>query len=530
MVDEIKTENQNFSETLVGLAEILIEQNKSTKETQAKLDMVGDAIMQFVKVNKKNELEAREEELDEKNKISAQLAKFEFKGLKQELKDGGVFQGFVGGLSFILGLVFGFLQTAIDSVFSGFPATRQLIRNLGTNINNFFIGTSKMFTDFVGRSLKTLFSPLTKVINEIKVVSKELFGKKGFGRMSKFFEGLRRFFGIFGTLGLAIGNILGKLFKPLTIVFAAFTALKGFTDRLERNQDKFQLDATALSVTIAETVAIFGREFTALFVGGILDFIKFVLLLVPNIIAGVFGLEGELLKAINNFSFADGIRDFLNFFSFDIGETVNKGLDKAGETIIRTFTLDIDEGLRRLASFQGLLPMMLPFDIVAKRNELIETFNNYVLNLIGSAIDFFKDLGRRTLDKITSFKDRAIERIKNIFDYLLKLPIAFFEGIKAMSNVFGEGTPAERFNKAFNDTLVGRDITDVIGKANTSTERAEKIQEGSLGGANGGNNILIQDNSDNSVKDQSQNSGGGFSIMDYIPFFGNEDEAQSIAK
>ena len=99
-----------------------------------------------------------------------------------------------------------------------------------------------------------------------------------------------------------------------------------------------------------------------------------------------------------------------------------------------------------------------------------------------------------------------------------------------MSNVFGEGTPAERFNKAFNDTLVGRDITDVIGKANTSTERAEKIQEGSLGGANGGNNILIQDNSDNSVKDQSQNSGGGFSIMDYIPFFGNEDEAQSIAK
>ena len=86
MVDEIKTENQNFSETLVGLAEILIEQNKSTKETQAKLDMVGDAIMQFVKVNKQNELEAREEELDERNKISEQLAKFEFKGLKQELK------------------------------------------------------------------------------------------------------------------------------------------------------------------------------------------------------------------------------------------------------------------------------------------------------------------------------------------------------------------------------------------------------------------------------------------------------------
>ena len=73
MVDEIKSE-------------ILIEQNKSTKETQAKLDMVGDAIMQFVKVNKQNELEAREEELDERNKISEQLAKFEFKGLKQELK------------------------------------------------------------------------------------------------------------------------------------------------------------------------------------------------------------------------------------------------------------------------------------------------------------------------------------------------------------------------------------------------------------------------------------------------------------
>ena len=64
---------------------------------------------------------------------------------------------------------------------------------------------------------------------------------------------------------------------------------------------------------------IFGREFTAMFVGGMLDFIKFVLLLIPNIIAGVFGFEGELLKAINNFSFTDGIRDFLNFFSFDIG-------------------------------------------------------------------------------------------------------------------------------------------------------------------------------------------------------------------
>ena len=56
-----------------------------------------------------------------------------------------------------------------------------------------------MFTDFVKGSLKTLFSPLTKVIDEIKVVSKELFGKKGFGRVSKFFEGLRRFFGIFGN-------------------------------------------------------------------------------------------------------------------------------------------------------------------------------------------------------------------------------------------------------------------------------------------------------------------------------------------
>ena len=108
--------------------------------------------------------------------------------------------------------------------------------------------------------------------------------------------------------------------------------------------------------------------------------------------------------------------------------------------------------------------MMFGDVIIAKRNELIETFNNYVFNLIGSAIDFFKDLGKRTLDRLVSFKDRAIERIKNIFDYLLKLPIAFFEGIKAMSNVFGEGTPAERFNKAFNDTLVGRDITDTIGR------------------------------------------------------------------
>tara|TARA_B100002019_G_scaffold290660_1_gene308843 strand:- start:47 stop:1627 length:1581 start_codon:yes stop_codon:yes gene_type:complete len=526
MVDEIKTENQNFSETLVSLAEILVEQNKSAKETQAKLDMVGDAIMQFVKVNKQNELEAREDELDERNKISEQLAKFEFKGLKQELRDGGVFQGFVGGLSFILGLVFGFFQTAIDSTLSSFPATRQLVRDFGTKINNFFIATSKMFTNFVGGALKTLFSPLTKVIDEIKVVSKEIFGKQGFGRVSKFFEGLRRFFGIFGTLGLAIGNILGKLFKPLTVVFAAITALRGFTDRLERNQAKFQLDTTALSVTIAETVAIFGREFAAMFVGGILDFLKFVLLLVPNIIAGVFGLEGELLKAINDFSFTEGIRDFLNFFSFDIGNAVDEGLDKTRE-VLRG---DFNDEIKKFSS-QGIIPAMLGFDIDAKRKELLNTFFNYVSNLIESAIDFFKDLGKRTLDKLVSFKDRAIERIKNIFDYLLKLPIAFFEGIKALSNVFGEGTPAERFNKAFNDTLVGRDITDTIGKAEISTERAEKIQEGSLGGAGGGTTNNIIDASDNSITDQSQNSGGFFSgVMDYIPFFANNEEAQSIAK
>ena len=526
MVDEIKTENQNFSETLVGLAEILIEQNKSTKETQAKLDMVGDAIMQFVKLNKKNELEEREDELDEKNKISAQLAKFEFKGLKQELKDGGVFQGFVGGLSFILGLVFGFLQTAIDSVFSGFPATRQLIRNFGTNVNNFFIALSKGFTDFASGAIKRLFSPLTKVMNEIKVVSKELFGAKGFGRMSKFFEGLRRFFGIFGTLGLAIGNILGKLFKPITALLAFITAIRGFTDRLEENQDKFQLDSTALSVTIAETVAIFGREFTAMFVGGMLDFIKFVLLLIPNIIAGVFGLEGEVLKAINNFSFTDGIRDFLNFFSFDIGNVVDVGLSETSKALKG----ELNEQVRGFF-VQTNLPLILGFDIMKRRKELIETFSNFISNLIGDAIDFFKDLGQRVLDKIVSIKDRAIERIKNIFDYLLKLPIAFFEGIKALSNVFGEGTPAERFNKAFNDTLVGRDITDTIGKAEISTERAEKIQEGNLGGATGGNTFNFNDNSDNSVKDESQNSGGFFSgVMDYIPFFGNEDEAQSLAK
>lgn len=526
MVDEIKTENQNFSETLVGLAEILIEQNKSTKETQAKLDMVGDAIMQFVKVNKQNELEAREDELDERNKISEQLAKFEFKGLKQELKDGGVFQGFVGGLSFILGLVFGFLQTAIDSVFSGFPATRQLIRNLGTSINNFFIGASKKFTDFVGGGLKKLFSPLTKVIDEIKVVSKEMFGKKGFGRVSKFFEGLRRFFGIFGTLGLAIGNILGKLFKPITAVVAFITATRGFFDRLEENQAKFQLDSTALSVTIAETVAIFGREFVSMFVGGILDFVKFLLLLIPNIIAGVLGLEGEVLKAINNFSFTKGIRDFLNFFSFDIGNAVDKGLDKTREALRGDFNKEIKE-----FSVHGIIPSMLGFDINAKRKELLDTFFNYVFNLIDSAVNFFKDLGQKTLDRLVSFKDRAIERIKNIFDYLLKLPIAFFEGIKALSNVFGEGTPAERFNKAFNDTLVGRDITDTIGKAEISTERAEKIQEGNLGGATGGNVFQFNDNSDNSVKDESQNSGGFFSgVMDYIPFFNNNDEAQGIAK
>ena len=66
--------------------------------------------------------------------------------------------------------------------FLDFPATRQLIRNFGTNVNNFFIARVKCFTDFVGGAIKRLFSPLTKVMNEIKVVSKELFGAKGFGK------------------------------------------------------------------------------------------------------------------------------------------------------------------------------------------------------------------------------------------------------------------------------------------------------------------------------------------------------------
>ena len=48
---------------------------------------------------------------------------------------------------------------------------------------------------------------------------------------------------------------------------------------------------------------------------------------------------------------------------------------------------------------------MFGFDIIKKRKELIETFNNYVSNLIGDAIDFFKDLGQRTLDRLVSFKD-----------------------------------------------------------------------------------------------------------------------------
>ena len=283
-----------------------------------------------------------------------------------------------------------------------------------------------MFTDFVKGSLKTLFSPLTKVIDEIKVVSKELFGKKDLEELVNFLK-VSEDFGIFGTLGLAIGNILGKLFKPLTIVFAAITALRGFTDELERNQDKFQLDATALSVTIAETVAIFIEKFVSMFVGGILDFVKFVLLLIPNIIAGVFGLEGELLKAINNFSFTEGIRDFLNFFSFDISGAVDKGLSKTSEVLKGDLNDEIDKTITKLTTFRGIIPMMFGDVIIAKRNELIETFNNYVFNLIGSAIDFFKDLGKRTLDRLVSFKDRAIERIKNIFDYLLKLPIAFFE-------------------------------------------------------------------------------------------------------
>ena len=35
--------------------------------------------------------------------------------------------------------------------------------------------------------------------------------------MGDFFKGISKFFGIFGKLGFALGQTLGKLFKPLTV-------------------------------------------------------------------------------------------------------------------------------------------------------------------------------------------------------------------------------------------------------------------------------------------------------------------------
>ena len=82
---------------------------------------------------------------------------------------------------------------------------------------------------------------------------------------------------------------------------------------------------------------------------------------------------------------------------------------------------------------------------------------------------------KKIFDRLVAFKDRTIERIKGIFDYLLKLPMAFFEGVKAELNIFGEGTVGTRFTSTFNDVMVGRDIEDTIAKPEISSDRADKI-------------------------------------------------------
>ena len=122
MVDTIATEDEQVIDKLVGT---LQEQNKESKELNAELSSLGNYFNRFVAMQEVNALEAEEKRLDDKKKLDDRLAKFEFKGLSDELKDNGVFKGFIGGLSFIFMGFLGLLRGLFESAFSSFPSALE---------------------------------------------------------------------------------------------------------------------------------------------------------------------------------------------------------------------------------------------------------------------------------------------------------------------------------------------------------------------------------------------------------------------
>ena len=183
-----------------------------------------------------------------------------------------------------------------------------------------------------------------------------------------------------------------------------------------------------------------------------------------------------------------------------------------------TGKLEIDFG----QVFAGILPNIGPM-MTEEGKKFFMGVADTIKQFFIDSLNFIGDQAKKIFDRLVAFKDRTIERIKGIFDYLLKLPMAFFEGVKAAANIFGEGTVGTRFSNAFNDVMVGRDIEDTIAKPEISSERADKI--GAATGKEGGNTNTFFDFSDQSVNDQSQSSGGILQTVGDF-FFGNDNDKQ----
>jgi len=520
MVDTIATEDEQVIDKLVGT---LQEQNKESKEKNAELSSLGNAINRFVAMQEVNALEAEEKRLDDKKKLDDRLAKFEFKGLSDELKDNGVFKGFIGGLSFIFMGFLGLLRGLFESAFSSFPSALRVFNSIFQLQNpdkGFGFVRFKLmeFFEKIGNFFRTvtknLFSPFGKITNLVQSSTKLMVGPKGFKAMGDFFKGISKFFGIFGKLGFALGQTLGKLFKPLTVAIAFFRAVFSVPASFERFMEDFDGNIfMSVLMTFRNAVVVFVREFIAMFVGGILDLLK---LIVRSILRIFVSADSDIIKAIDSFSFADLIRDIITFFD-DLFVGLIKGMYD-----FFTGKLEIDFG----QVFAGILPNIGPM-MTEEGKKFFMGVADTIKQFFTDSLNFIGDQAKKIFDRLVAFKDRTIERIKGIFDYLLKLPMAFFEGVKAAANIFGEGTVGTRFTSAFNDVMVGRDIEDTIAKPEISSDRADKI--GAATGKEGGNTNTFIDQSDNRIQDQSQSSGGILqTVSDF--FFGNDNDKQELAK
>ena len=519
MVDE--TINNPQSQLLLDLTSTLEDQNKTDKETNAVLSSFGDVFKKFIASQSVNALEEEEKRREQGEDLGNTISKLEFKGLGDELKDsGGIFKGFVGGLSLIVAGFFGFLQAAFEDLFSFTSSTRRLFLmtfqlkdpNKGLGFVRFQL---MLLFEKIGNVVRSIFSlktfePLRNLFTNIGSLTKGLLGEKSFSKVSKFFQGVSKFFGIFGRIGFAIGQTLGRLFKPITIAIAFFRGLDAMRDTFGSLTEEGVNPILAGMGALLDGLFVGIKEFVAMFVGGLLDTLKF---FTVDLLARLFIPDEKIKNDILNFSFADGFR-----FIFDKIKEIVFGFFGSISELMDNFNIT-------------KLDFISPFSMIKKLvSSFMENFGDSISDFFTNSIEFISDRIHNAFRNITELARRAVDKIKGTLDYLLKLPMAFFNGITAAANIFGAGTVSDRFNKAFDSTISGSDIETVLSKPSGESEKEKTIREATQANKAGSNIQII----DNSVKDQSQTSNNNSNtgilggVKDF--FFGKDNDKQEVAK